>query len=129
VRLLVADFAASYAFWADVMQLPVAYGPETPNAPDGYAYLTLGDTGIELFSRVGFTEAVGRTAPSGAGDPQIVIVLRVDDVRATYAELVGRGAPSVSGPMDRPEWGACTAHLSDPEGNIIELYAPLGGNA
>lgn len=129
IRLLVTDFPASYAFWADVMQLPVAYGPETPNAPSGYAYLTLGDTGIELFNRDGFAQSIGLAAPQGAGNPQAIVVLKVDDVKATYADLVARGATAVAEPKDRPEWGATTAHISDPDGNIVELYAPLGGNA
>jgi len=132
VRLLVADFSASYAFWRDVMQLPVAYGPDTPNAPDGYAYLTLGDAtdaGIELFNRAGFAQSIGQTPASGAGNAQIALVLKVDDVAATYADLVARGATSVAEPKDRPEWGATTAHISDPDGNIIELYAPLAPNS
>jgi lactoylglutathione lyase len=132
VRLLTADFAASYAFWRDVMQLPVAYGPETPNAPDGYAYLTFGDStegGIELFNRDGFAQSIGQTPATGAGSPQIVLVLKVDDTRAAYADLIARGATAVAEPKDRPEWGATTAHISDPDGNIIEIYAPLGGNA
>ena len=132
IRLLVADFPASYAFWADIVQLPVAYGPDTPNAPSGYAYLTLGDAtdaGIELFNRDGFAQSIGLPSTATTGSPQIVIVLKVDDVDATYAEFVARGAPSVTEPKDRPDWGARTAHISDPDGNILELYAPLGGNA
>ncbi len=136
VRLLVADFSASYAFWRDVMQLPVAYGPDTPNAPDGYAYLTLGDAtdaGIELFNRAGFAQSIAQSIAqspaSGAGNAQIVLVLKVDDVAATYADLVARGATSVAEPKDRPDWGARTAHISDPDGNIIELYASLSPNS
>jgi catechol 2,3-dioxygenase-like lactoylglutathione lyase family enzyme len=128
VRLLVSDFPASYAFWRDVMQLPVAYGPETPNAPAGYAYLTLGDSGIELFNRDGFAQAIGQAPTPAPASGQMVIVLKVDDVDATYAALTGRGAPSVAVPQDRPEWGARTAHISDSDGNLIELYIPLGGS-
>jgi lactoylglutathione lyase len=129
VRLLVSDFPASFAFWRDVMQLPVAYGPETPNAPTGYAYLTLGDTGIELFNRDSFAQAIGQAPTAAPAGGQVVIVLKVDDVDATYAELTGRGASSVAAPQDRPEWGARTAHISDPDGNLIELYATLDGHA
>ncbi len=129
VRLLVADFPASYTFWRDVIQLPVAYGPDTPNAPDGYAYLTLGDTGIELFNRDGFAQSIGRTLAPAAGSPQVVIVLKVDDVAATYTDLLARGATAVAEPKDRPDWGARTAHISDPDGNIIELYSPLAADS
>ena len=129
VRLLVSDFPASYAFWRDVMQLPVAYGPETPNAPAGYAYLTLGDSGIELFNRDGFAQAIGQAPTPAPASGQVVLVLKVDHVDATYADRTGRGAPSIAAPRDRPEWGARTAHISDPDGNLIELYAPLAANA
>ena len=126
VRLLTGDFDASYQFWRDVMRLPVAFGPDSPGAIPGYAYLTIGDVGVELMSRDAFATALGEATPAPIPTGrQTVLVLGVDDVDATYADLVGRGAISVAAPVDRPAWGARTAHLADPDGHLIELYTRL----
>ncbi len=122
IRLLVGDFPAELGFWRDVMGLAVGYSDEAM----GYAYLTAGSTTLELFSRDGFAAALGEATPVPAPvGRQAVLVFKVDDVDAAYADLVGRGATPVLGPQSRLRWGARTAHLSDPEGNLVELYSPL----
>jgi len=123
VRLLVGDFPATFAFWRDVMRLSVAFGPETPGAPPGYAYFTAGEVGVELLGRDAFAAALGEATP--AAGREAVLVFQVDDVDATYAELAGRGATPIAAPQDRPEWGARTLHLADPDGHLIEIYSPL----
>ena len=122
VRLLSGDFAATFRFWRDVMQLPLTYGDEAM----GYAYFTAGDVGVELMGRDAFAEAIGDAppAPPPTGR-QTVLVLEVEDVDATYAELVARGAAAVHAPVDRPEWQARTAHLADPDGQLVEIYSKL----
>jgi catechol 2,3-dioxygenase-like lactoylglutathione lyase family enzyme len=130
VRLLVTDFAAAFAFWRDVMRLPVAFGSDTPGAPAGYAYFTAGDVGLEVMSRAAFAAALGAAMPTplpapSPADRETVLVLQVDDVDATYAELVAHGAKPVTPPRDRAAWGARTAHVADPEGLLIELYSHL----
>jgi len=122
-RLLVSDFPASLRFWRDVMGLSLAYGDEKM----GYAYFNTGSTALELMERNGFAAAIGEATPTPTPVRcQIAITFNVDDVDATYAELVERGATSVAGLQDRPEWaGVRTAHLSDPDGYIIEIYSKL----
>src|SRR5260221_13228266 len=89
VRVLVGDFPAAFAFWRDVVHLPPAYGPGTPRALPNYAYFTAGDVGLELMTRDGFATALGMPAPASAPtDPRMVVTLKVDDVDATYADLV-----------------------------------------
>jgi uncharacterized glyoxalase superfamily protein PhnB len=51
---------------------------------------------------------------------RFVFTIRVDDVDAMSAELVGRGAELLNGPMDRP-WGIRTASFMDPAGYIWEI--------
>src|SRR5947199_10583940 len=97
IRLLVSDFPASLKFWRDVMRLPMTFGDEAM----GYAYFDTGNAGLELFSRDGFAAAIGEAtpAPTPVGR-QTVIVFGVDDVDATYADLVERGATPVAGLQD-----------------------------
>jgi lactoylglutathione lyase len=122
VRLLVGDSAAAIKFWRDVMRLRMTFG----DVAMGYAYFETDSAGVELMTREGFAGALGETAststPTGS---QAVLVFRVDDVDAAYADLVQRGATAVAGPQDRPVWGARSAHVSDPDGYIIEIYSPL----
>jgi lactoylglutathione lyase len=124
VRLLVGDTAAAIRFWRDVMGLRMTYGDEAM----GYAYFETNSAGVELMQREGFAGAIGEAASTSTpeGHPA-VLVFRVDDVDATYADFVKRGATAVAGPQDRPAWGARSAHLSDPDGYIIEIYSKLPG--
>ena len=122
VRLLVDNFPAEVIFWRDVLRLPLSFADEALS----YAYFDTGATGLELFSRKEMADTLGEAtpAPTQAGR-QAVITFKVDDVDATYADLVKRGAASVAGPTDRPAWRVRAAHLSDPEGHLIEIYTSL----
>jgi catechol 2,3-dioxygenase-like lactoylglutathione lyase family enzyme len=60
--------------------------------------------------------------PSGGG---VVIVVRVPDVDAAYAELRSRGNPFVTEPHDQERWGLRVCHLRDPDGHVLELYQLL----
>jgi len=145
VRLLVGDIAASIKFWRDVMGLQMTYGDEAM----GYAYFETGSAGIELMTRAGFASALGEafmSTPQGYPEkpmwlvkkamdgeafmstPQgypAVLDFRVEDVDAAYTDFVRRGATAIAGPQDRPAWGVRSAHLSDPNGYIVELYSQL----
>ncbi len=126
VRLLVGDIAASIKFWRDVMGLQMTYGDEAM----GYAYFETGSAGIELMTRAGFASALGEASfpRSCVRPPQgypAVLDFRVEDVDAAYTDFVRRGATAIAGPQDRPAWGVRSAHLSDPNGYIVELYSQL----
>jgi predicted enzyme related to lactoylglutathione lyase len=124
VRLLVSDFAATMRFWRDVMGLQMTYGDEAM----GYAYFETDSAGVELLTRQGFADALGEAASTSMPEGRsAVLVFRVDDVDAAYADFVERGASAVAGPQDRPAWGVRSAHLSDPDGSLIELYSQLPG--
>lgn len=122
VRLLVGDITAAIRFWRNVMGLRMTYGDEAM----GYAYFETDSAGVELLTREGFAVALGEVAstPTPEGHPA-VLVFRVDDVDTAYADFVERGATAVAGPQDRPAWGVRSAHLSDPDGYLIEIYSQL----
>ncbi len=120
VRLLVNDFQATFKFWRDAGKFPVTYSDEAT----GYAYFDMGTAGLELFSRVAFASAIGEAALAPLGR-EAVLDFEVDDVDATYADLVERGATPVAAPEDRPAWGARTANLADPDGHHFEIYSKL----
>ena len=121
VRLLVGDMATSINFWRDVMGLRMTFGDEAM----GYAYFETGSAGIELMTRAGFAGVLGEAFKSTLQGYPAVLDFRVEDVDAAYADFVKRGATAVAGPQDRPAWGVRSAHLSDPNGYIVELYSQL----
>ena len=120
-RLLVGDTSASIQFWRDVMQLPMKYG----DPAIGYAYFETSSAGIELMQRDAFAAAIGTAATAAPGGHLAAVVFRVDDVDASYASLVARGATPIAGPQDRAEWGARSAQVADPDGYLVEVYSKL----
>ena len=54
-----------------------------------------------------------------------MLVFEATDLDSTVEALKARGADFVAELQDRPDWGIRTAHLRDPEGNLIELNEPL----
>ncbi|GHO97194.1 hypothetical protein KSF_072420 [Reticulibacter mediterranei] len=118
VRLMVDHFAESIHFWQDLMGFQLKYRDEGM----GYAYFETGSAGVELVSRTGSLAASEEIVPV---DGQTIMVFQVDDINATYADLVQRGAVSVSKPQDYPAIQIRTARINDPEGNLIEIYCPL----
>ncbi len=105
IRLLVNDIVASIAFWRDIMQLCMTYGDEGM----GYAYFETDSAGVELMTRKGFAEALGKAQTELPQGYLAALVLRVEDVGAAYADLVKRGAIAVARPQDRPAWGALSS--------------------
>lgn len=122
-RLLVNDFSASFQFWHDIVGLTLIYKDDAGGV---YAYFQAGSSRIELLKADYFASSVGSAKPAPMqGGHRGVIVFQVDDVDATYADLVKRGAPTLAPPQDRPQWFCRTAHLLAPDGYVLEVFKTL----
>jgi hypothetical protein len=66
-----------------------------------------------------------RLATAPPAQDSVMFVCRVKDVETGYALCLAHGASPVADPADRPDWGPNlrTAHVRDPEGNLIELQS------
>jgi predicted enzyme related to lactoylglutathione lyase len=122
-RLLVSDFAACYRFYRDVIGLEPGFGTEE----DTYADFGTRATGISLFDAAEMAKAVGTTGlpPGAARHDGFCLVFGVADVDAAWGAMTAAGGAGVAGPTDHPDWGIRTAHLRDPDGNLVEINAPL----
>jgi lactoylglutathione lyase len=121
VRLLVDNFDACFRFYRDVLGLPVGFGEEG----DVYADFRIGnDATLALFGRRDMAAAIGAQESAKGGD-QVVITFQVDDLDRALTRLREYNVELVAPPMDRPEWGERTAHLRDPDGNLIEIFVPI----
>jgi len=121
VRLLTGDFSAAVGFWRDTIGLKMTYGDEAM----GYAYFETGTAGIEILRRDEFAASLGDAPGPTPEGHQAVLVFRVDDVDATYRDLVARGVTPVAAPQDRPAWNARTAPFRAHDGYLVEIYSPL----
>lgn len=125
VRILVSDFARSWAFYRDVLGL-------TPRAGHGeppYGEFVAGHrTVVGLFEQRLMADATGLVAgPLPASHVgRSALILETRDVDAVAKELERQKIPLLRGPTDRPAWQLRTIHLQDPDGYLIEIYSPLG---
>ena len=121
VRLIVSDFPAVAAYYRDVIGLTPQF--EQVSAPYAAFEPELGSA-LALHERTDLARALGdgvlENSSSPVGGDAALVALRVDDLEAYLAEVTGRGARLVAGPV---EFGGRTrnAYLRDPEGNLIEI--------
>lgn len=120
-RLLVKDFAACFRFYRDVLGLKPHIGDE--GGP--YAEFRMGNIVLAIYTDELMAEVLSHKVDTSVKSPQMIICMHVDNVDGAHQAFVNRGAQFLTEPVDRPEWGLRTAHLMDPDGNIIELNAPM----
>jgi lactoylglutathione lyase len=109
---------------------PIVSVPDLPVARSFYERLGFeqtyqfppeGDPAFVTLERAGCTIALGA---GGDDDPERVSLwVYVDDVDATFQELVATGAPAVATPEDQP-WGERIARTRAPDGTLVILGAP-----
>ncbi|MBQ0825383.1 VOC family protein [Streptomyces tagetis] len=122
VGLVVSDMAASVTFYR---RLGFAFPEGAEEGPHAEAALP-GGTRLLLD-----TEESVRSfhpawrPPSGAGRASLALLCETPgEVDAVYEELTGAGYPGALKPWDA-FWGQRYAILHDPDGNGIDLFAPL----
>lgn len=128
-RLLVTDFPAAFRFYDAVLPALTGATRTRGGAEGPYASWDVAGEGVlMLFDRaamaaVAGTDALPRQAPPA--QDRAMLVSRVSDVGAAYEVCLRHGGTPVAPPASRPEWGPTmrTAHLRDPEGNLLEFQS------
>src|ERR1051326_3038091 len=122
VRLFVSNIQASVAFWRDVIGLHLTYQDEAM----GYAYFETSSAGVELLTHDALAATFGKPVPPPTpGGYPATLVFRVENVQTAYAQFIERGAQSASPPEARQALQMYSAHISDPDGYLIEIYCPF----
>ncbi len=127
-RLLVSDFETAARFWTGALRELVGIEPVKVIPEAGYANWDLdGQAALVLFARSAIAQVTGTGAlpERAAGQDTGMLVMRVTDVDDAARVLAAHGATLVAEPQDRPQWGPGlrTAHLRDPDGNLVELQS------
>jgi len=125
-RLFVLNFAECFRFYRDVMGFQVTWG----NEADSYAAFTDREgqeTTLAIYRRKDMAELIGTAdLPAQAVcQDRVALIMEVEDVDATFAQLSEQGVEVVLKPQDFVDWGFRGAYLRDPDGNLIELSGAL----
>ncbi|GII88002.1 hypothetical protein Ssi03_59920 [Sphaerisporangium siamense] len=123
-RVLAGDFAGCFRFY-DGLLGTVTGGTLVKGDPSGpYANWDLGGEALLALLDRSVMDAVTALAPPGPTGG-VMLVLKVEDVEAAAAVAREHGGRLVAPPAARPQWGPTvrTAHLRDPDGNLVELQS------
>jgi uncharacterized glyoxalase superfamily protein PhnB len=128
IGLIVADLARSAAFYE---RLGLSF-PEDLD-PEGHGHVETTIRGGVRFT-LDTEESIRSFDPDWAtptdGHRTTIAFLcgSPEDVDRVYAQLVEAGAPSYKPPWDA-FWGQRYAQVKDPDGNVVDLFAPISGAA
>ena len=121
IRLLVNDIDACRNFYKDKM----GFKEQLAVAERIYYEFQAGDCILALYKRDLMESVAGVAVGGGITADKVALTFKVEDVDATYKELKAKGVAFITEPHDQETWVLRVAHLRDPEGNLIEINAPL----
>ena len=114
---------------SDVKRLVEFYEPvlalEAKKTGEDYAEFPTGVGVLAIFSG----DAQERYIPGSAEaakNKSVVLQFRVDDVDQEYRRLQGLVKTWVKPPTTQP-WGTRSMYFRDPDGNLVDFYAPIKG--
>jgi catechol 2,3-dioxygenase-like lactoylglutathione lyase family enzyme len=110
VRVFVTDLVAARRFYAQILGLNILW--EYENKAIGF------DLGPVLIVEDVSSEE-DRNERDLAGR-YVGCSIEVEDIQATYSELVAKGV-HFTAPPEKQEWGGTLAHFEDPAGNVLTL--------
>lgn len=95
---------------------------------DDYAAFEMPGSTLALFTVAGHDEHIRPGAAVAGENQSMKIELEVNDLDETYHRLHDNDEPYdwVRSPPAEMPWGTQIVVLRDPDGHLIELYAPLG---
>jgi len=119
VGMVVEDMGASLAFYRRLgFGIPLEHDTEPhveAELPGGLRF---------LWDTVDTIRSFDPEWTKPTGGPALGMAFRCDDVDKTYEELVDAGYQGHKQPWDA-FWGQRYACVEDPDGNVVDLFAPL----
>jgi catechol 2,3-dioxygenase-like lactoylglutathione lyase family enzyme len=122
IGIVAADLARSLSFYRD-LGLPVPDGAENEH----HVEVPLGGGMRLMFDTEDVVRSFHPSWSPAVGAGRIGLAVSLPDaaaVDAMYAKLTAAGHHGELKPFDAP-WGQRYASINDPDGNGVDLYAPL----
>lgn len=116
ICLITQDVPKLRDFYQNVLQVR----PETSDT-----FVAFEPVGVPL--TLFHTEGMEQMAPGsmqGAGIGNVVLEFEVEDVDVEYVRLLEMGVRIVKPPTTQP-WGLRSVWFRDPDGNIVNFFAPV----
>lgn len=118
-------------FTNDVQRLAEFYGSILSVKPtlygDAYAELVTSGATLSIYNVVEQNTLAPGSAQSGA-NRSMILEFNVSDVGEEFERVNRMGAPIVKG-LTTQEWGNRSFYFRDPEGNLVNFYTKVGGQA
>lgn len=114
--VLCDDISRMKTFYRELFPFPVVSETETSLALDA--------GGVLLSLRQRERDYDGRGGGSESPGVQLAFLVSPDDVEVCHHQLVERGIEILEPTTDQPR-GHRTVYFSDPEGNVLEVYAEI----
>jgi len=129
VATVVKDIDAAVKFHAEVLGLPLEQIADVPSQEVRIAFLTAGDSKIELVAPTNSTSGVARfLASKGEGFHHLCLV--VDDIDAELQRLTGAGVQLINAvAVEGVEGPVAFLHPKSCHGILVELIEAPGGPA
>lgn len=116
VVFYVKDIDASREFYEKKLGFPVK------ETDDGYVEFKTTGVPLALMTLDAAKDLTGEAVATDKGTRPFSISLgEVADVDQAYEELRTAGVSFAKAPTTQP-WGQRTAHMADPDGNLLEIY-------
>ena len=122
IGIIATDMTKTLDFYR-LLGLDIPEGAES----EGHVEAVLAGGFRVMFDSVEVIESFSSYEPP-AGGRNVGFAFRCDspaDVDATFEAVAGAGYEAKESPFDAP-WGQRYATVFDPDGNPVDLYAPLG---
>ena len=116
VIILCEDLARMKAFYQDLFAFPI----ETESATS----LAFRAGSVLLGLRQRTRDYDGRGVNAASPGVQLAFVVSPAEVDLCYQQLMAKGVKILDPPNDQPR-GHRTVYFSDPEGNLLEVYAEI----
>ena len=117
--IFVNDMGAMIRFYRDVLGFEIKEAEDTSNVylvKDGTLFLLYGRNDLETMTSRKYEYVNGLN-----GHFEIALYVDTfDEVDATFADAVSKGAKPILEPTTEP-WGQRTCYIADPEGNLVEI--------